>query len=439
MAAIARDDAGAAFKIVDRVSIRGRKAGSFAAFELGAAANLAGYRQLAYGDFEGARVCLSIARVQGERGDAAFSRGYTIGLAGVNLMMQGQLGAALERFESGMAEQRMIIDRSHAFAALASCYIWGLYEANALDRVELLFGQYFDIITESALLDFMAVAQVSLARIHDVRGRPSKALAALDDAEAIGHANDWRRYLTTLGWERVRRALLSGDIEQAAAIAATMSPSRRTASEQWLQFSEDLEGESLGRIRLAIHTGDFDLAKSRLHTEFATQRGRIFRQIKLHLLEAQLQYRKGARNSAQRSLRKALHLGTPGRYIRRFLDEGESIVDMLREEFRSLADSAGRDAPQSVDRVFVEQLLRASGADFSHTAPTVSRPLEPLTDQEKRILIFLAKGVSNKEMASRLFVSENTIKFHLKHIYSKLAVTSRLHAIAIARDLGLVG
>jgi LuxR family maltose regulon positive regulatory protein len=89
--------------------------------------------------------------------------------------------------------------------------------------------------------------------------------------------------------------------------------------------------------------------------------------------------------------------------------------------------------------VFVEQLLRASGADLSRTmAPTVSRPLEPLTDQEKRILIFLAKGVSNKEMASRLFVSENTVKFHLKHIYSKLAVTSRLHAIAIARDLGLI-
>jgi LuxR family maltose regulon positive regulatory protein len=103
------------------------------------------------------------------------------------------------------------------------------------------------------------------------------------------------------------------------------------------------------------------------------------------------------------------------------------------------ATLAGLHAPQSVDRVFVEQLLRASGADLSRTrAPTVSRPLEPLTDQEKRILIFLAKGVSNKEMASRLFVSENTVKFHLKHIYSKLAVTSRLHAIAIARDLGLI-
>ncbi len=46
--------------------------------------------------------------------------------------------------------------------------------------------------------------------------------------------------------------------------------------------------------------------------------------------------------------------------------------------------------------------------------------------------------VMHKEMATHLFVSENTVKFHLKHIYSKLNVSSRLQAIAKARDLGLI-
>jgi LuxR family maltose regulon positive regulatory protein len=41
-------------------------------------------------------------------------------------------------------------------------------------------------------------------------------------------------------------------------------------------------------------------------------------------------------------------------------------------------------------------------------------------------------------MASRLFVSENTVKFHLKNIYSKLAVGSRLQAITAGRRLGLI-
>jgi LuxR family maltose regulon positive regulatory protein len=41
-------------------------------------------------------------------------------------------------------------------------------------------------------------------------------------------------------------------------------------------------------------------------------------------------------------------------------------------------------------------------------------------------------------MAQRLFVSENTIKFHLKNIYAKLCVANRLQAINAARQLGLV-
>ncbi|WP_253950360.1 LuxR C-terminal-related transcriptional regulator [Methylibium sp. T29] len=46
--------------------------------------------------------------------------------------------------------------------------------------------------------------------------------------------------------------------------------------------------------------------------------------------------------------------------------------------------------------------------------------------------------MANKEIASRLFVSENTVKFHLKNIYSKLGVSGRVQAINAARTLRLV-
>lgn len=439
MAAIANDDATNAFKIVDRVAVREQKGEGFASHELGAAANLMAFRQLAHGDFEGAREYLAIARVQGERGDAIFSRGYTIGLAGVSLLVQGQLREALERLKAGMAEQRMHEDRSVASAALASCTIWALYEANELDAAEALFGQYHDIIADTTLLDFLAVSQVAMARIHEVRGRPSKALTTLDEAEVLGHANDWRRYLRMLSWERVRRALLAGELERAQAIAAIQGGPQSAITEDWLLFSEDLEGEALGRIRLAIYSEDFDAARDRLQREFVRQPGRVFRQIKLHLLDAELQTRKGSRNIAHRSLRKALQLAAPGGYIRVFLDEGEHILALLREEYQSLVDSGGRETQQAAARQFVEQVLQASGTDLSrNTVPVTARKSEPLTDREKEILLFLGNGVSNKEMASRLFVSENTVKFHLKNIYSKLAVASRVQAIASARDMGLV-
>ena len=439
MAAIARDDAAAAFHMVDRIAIRANKAKAFAAFELGAAANLLAFRQLAYGDFESARQRLTIARAQGERGDATFSCGYTAGIAGVNLIAQGQLGDALDRFKAAMAEQRMHVDRSTAAAAMVSCYIWALYEANELDAAETLFGRYQDIIAKSTLLDFLAVAQVSMARIHDVHGRRSKGLAVLDEAEALAGANDWRRYQRILSWERVRRALLSGDLDRPEATAAAIAAPKGTAPEEWLMFSEDLEGASLGRIRLAIYGDQFDLAKERLQREFARQRGRVFRQIKLFLLDAQLRHRKGLRNGAHRSLSKALQLAAPGGYIRCFLDEGEQVLDMLREKYRNLVESGGREEPLGAHRAFIEQLLRASGTDLSQrTALPGSRLLKPLTDREQKILTFVANGVSNKDIAARLFVSENTVKFHLKHIYSKLDVANRLQAMARARDLGLI-
>jgi len=66
------------------------------------------------------------------------------------------------------------------------------------------------------------------------------------------------------------------------------------------------------------------------------------------------------------------------------------------------------------------------------------RLIEPLTDRELRFLDCLAHGVSNKEIARSLCVSENTVKFHLKNVYSKFAVRTRLQAIKAAYELGVL-
>jgi two-component system, NarL family, response regulator YdfI len=64
--------------------------------------------------------------------------------------------------------------------------------------------------------------------------------------------------------------------------------------------------------------------------------------------------------------------------------------------------------------------------------------LEPLTPREQEVLRMLALGLANKEIASRLNISEHTVKFHVAAILGKLCATSRTEAVAIGIRRGLV-
>ncbi|MBX5446718.1 response regulator transcription factor [Sphaerobacter sp.] len=72
-------------------------------------------------------------------------------------------------------------------------------------------------------------------------------------------------------------------------------------------------------------------------------------------------------------------------------------------------------------------------------APRPERTAEELTEREREVLELLVQGVtSNKELADRLFVSENTVKYHLRNILNKLHLQNRAQVIAYALRHGLV-
>ncbi|HEX4872055.1 MAG TPA: LuxR C-terminal-related transcriptional regulator [Nevskiaceae bacterium] len=410
----------------------------FAAFELGAASNLRAFLTLAAGQFDLAREYLVQARVYNSRSQASFSRGYTMALEGLSLMAQGQLQAALERYAEGLQPIRREVDKSHAAAALVSCYVWALYEANRLDEAEALFGQYHPTIAESALPYFLVLAFVAMARIHAVRGRAGAAEAVLDEVDTLSHEQGWKRPQQMIVWERVRRALMAGALERAEALAA-LAPSVEPLPGGGVMFGEDLEGERLGRIRLALHAGQLERAAELLADEQTQQRERSLRQLRLLLLEALLQQARGQPNAAQRSLRRALQRVGREPWQRAFLDEGEPLLALLRQAYQSRLSMETRDSAEESERALLERLLQASGMDLSRApAGPGSEPLGAITEREREILEWLSRGASNRDIALRLAVSENTVKFHLKNLYSKLAVASRLQAISSARQLGLV-
>src|SRR3546814_4855546 len=114
MLAMVIDDVPTAFAIVETISLQAEKPEGFRAFELGAAANLSGYRSLSAGDFDAEREALQLARTLSVRGDAAFSGGYSFAVHGISLLMQGRLNDALTHYRAGLAEQQLDLDKSFA-------------------------------------------------------------------------------------------------------------------------------------------------------------------------------------------------------------------------------------------------------------------------------------------------------------------------------------
>jgi DNA-binding CsgD family transcriptional regulator len=71
-------------------------------------------------------------------------------------------------------------------------------------------------------------------------------------------------------------------------------------------------------------------------------------------------------------------------------------------------------------------------------ADLLSLGCEPLTKREVDVISLLERGLSNRAMADALDISLDAVKYHLRNVYGKLGVSRRIHAILMARSLGIL-
>jgi LuxR family maltose regulon positive regulatory protein len=167
------------------------------------------------------------------------------------------------------------------------------------------------------------------------------------------------------------------------------------------------------------------------------EQGRIHLVIETLLLSALAHQKLGDQAQAMNCFARCLVLAEPGGYVRIFLDEGPAISPLLQEAIRG-----------NITIDYTNRLLTALEGEADHGGQESliqqiypSQPsglVEPLTERELELLDLIAKGLSNQEIAGRLFISLPTVKWHTSNIYSKLGVRSRTQAVAQARSLGIL-
>ncbi len=175
--------------------------------------------------------------------------------------------------------------------------------------------------------------------------------------------------------------------------------------------------------------------------EVALEHNLVHRVIELRLLEAQAYFVLDQKEKAWDALKPARGHAKNEGYLR-LIDQGPVLVRLLKEA-----------ASQGIEPHFVHQLLKASNHEpdqpvlkqnlAGQNQPGVSQPagqelVEPLSGREIEVLTLMAAGMSNADIAARLFLSTNTLKSHTQNIFGKLDVHSRVQAVNRARELGLI-
>jgi len=92
----------------------------------------------------------------------------------------------------------------------------------------------------------------------------------------------------------------------------------------------------------------------------------------------------------------------------------------------------------SLTRKVLAEFSRLAGAAESRPASAQEPLPEPLTDREQEVLRALAGGLSNREIAEQMCITEGTVKNHVSNLIAKLAVRDRTQAVLKAQELGLI-
>jgi LuxR family maltose regulon positive regulatory protein len=342
------------------------------------------------------------------------------------LVLQGKLHQA-SRLRQQVIERSgsFLIDSCEAhIRQSAICFEW-----NQLDTAESHLQQALAAEKRNEKGQPFAHAHLLLARINMARGEHSQAQEMLQQVMMQASREQLPVTIEELRAYQAWWSLTVGDQD-------TASYWRQTLDHQAIPTYVN-ECAYLILSRIMIRQGQPEEALPLLERwlAFSYAQGRSGSALAIAVLRSLALYAMGESQQAQHTITQVLTLAQPEGYMRIFLDEGIALAALLRTTRSRLNEP--------VLTTYIDTLLAAFEKERPLPVPlahsTTASPLtEPLSHHERRVLRLLVAGLSNPEIANELIISINTVKTHVKKIYSKLNVSSRKEARDVARSLKLL-
>jgi LuxR family maltose regulon positive regulatory protein len=402
---------------------------------LGGAASTLGLAAWASGDLATAHHMINEGMENVRRaGYISPAIGNAITLADIQIA-QGRLRDAMTTYEQGLKwanEPGSPVLRGAADMHVGMSNLY--YEHNDLQTA------LQHLLTSKALGELAGLPQnqyrwcAAMARILVSQGNLDSAIDQLDQAERVYDGN-FSPNVRPIATRKVRVWVTQGRLGEALGWVRE----QKLSVDDDLSYLREFDHITLARVLLAcfksgLADGSISGVASLLERllKEAEDGGSMGSVIEILVLQAIAYNIHGDLTTALLSLKQALLLAEPEGYMRMFLDEGSSMIELLRESSK-----------RGIMPDYTNKLLSAIKADMWESKKNPKLPLklpliEPLSLREIEILNLLAKGLSNRVIAERLFLAVDTIKGHNRNIFNKLQVQSRTEAVIRARELGLL-
>jgi LuxR family transcriptional regulator, maltose regulon positive regulatory protein len=302
-------------------------------------------------------------------------------------------------------------------------------ERNDLQAASRYLAEGIDLSRRGGLIEDLRIELLFLARLRASQGDMLAAQAAVDQAISIMRSYHSSRIGTLADAIQARMHLAVGKIQAAVLWANQYHDTRLTQRVEYLREFEDLV-----LAHTLFVTGERQQAQQILDTliEQAQNAGRNRACIEALILKAQILQAEDELSAACESLEKALSLAVPSGFYRIFIDAAPAISNLLSQlrGESAFADELRRMIQSESVRTGTGELQRVSRLD-------ADSQINPLSEQERRVLQLVVAGKSNREIAADLVISVGTAKWHVHNILQKLGVNNRPQAIARAHELGL--